>query len=190
MRYLLSMLPSQRHFGCIIFTAICALSSPFTLIAQTGPELLLKQWPQGQRVQSEGDFTLLRSGSTERSDDFGISFYDTSGRVRLLSGARADPRMGWNYTQINTSGDPALPSNLVDTSVAFGMGVADWSGWLAGITVGVGYAGAGAFDDGNGWYGRADLAVGRDLGNGNAFGFVIDYDGNRSILPDVPLPGF
>jgi hypothetical protein len=36
----------------------------------------------------------------------------------------------------------------------------------------------------------ADLLVGRDLGNDSAIGFVLDYDGNRTFMPDVPLPGF
>jgi hypothetical protein len=36
----------------------------------------------------------------------------------------------------------------------------------------------------------ADLLVGHTLSNGDGLGFVLDYDGHRSFLPDVPLPGF
>lgn len=160
------------------------------LSAQTGPELLLKPWPKGEQAQLQGEFTLVNNGSTRSSDDFGIEFYDTSGRIRILTEHRADPRVGWNYTHIHTSGDPALPSQLIDTSIGFGMGIADWNGWLAGITVGVGYAGAGAFDDSNAWYGMADLLVGREIDKTTSFGFALDFDGNRTFMPDVPLPGF
>lgn len=173
---------------CCSLGAIVLASA--TVHAQTGPELLLNVWPKGEHVQGKGEVTLVNEGSTKNSDEFGLAFYDTSGRVRLRSGERADPRAGWNYTHINTSGDPALPSNLIDTSVGFGMGVADWNGWLAGATVGIGYAGAGAFDDGNAWYGMADFIIGRDLSEKSSLGFVLDYDGNRTFMPDVPLPGF
>ena len=83
-----------------------------------------------------------------------------------------------------------LPSNFVDTSVAFGVGLIDYEGWLGGITFGIGYAGAGAYDDGNAYYGKADFVIGRKLDETTSIGFVIDYDGNRSAYPDVPLPGF
>lgn len=180
-----------HHNGRILpILSLLVLWPATCLWAQTGPELLLKPWPTGQRVQAQGEFALLNSGSTRNSDDFQLSFYDTSGRVRLLPGQRADPRLGWNYTDLNTSGDSALPSHLIDTSVGFGIGVADWSGWLAGITLGIGYAGAGAFDDGNAWYGMGDFAVGHTIDKTSAIGFVLDYNGNRTFCPDVPLPGF
>ncbi|HWP41449.1 MAG TPA: hypothetical protein VNL70_11025, partial [Tepidisphaeraceae bacterium] len=159
-------------------------------MAQTGPELLLKPWPRPQQVQAQAEFMMLGEGSTEATDDFDLAFYDLSGRVRLLTESRADPRFGFSYTHLNTSGDPRLPGQLVDTSVGLGVGIADWSGWLAGITVGLGYAAAGAFDDANGWYGMADFAIGREFDENSALGFVLNYDGNRTIFPDVPLPGF
>jgi hypothetical protein len=177
---------TSRYLAAV--TVLLVFSS--AAMAQTGAELLLRPWPKGQMLQLEGSAMVAGNGSTRNSDDFDISFYDTAGRLRLFPEQRADPRFGWNYTHINTSGDPALPSNMIDTSVAFGMGIADWNGWLAGITVGLGYAGAGAYDDSDAWYGMADLLVGRDLGNDSSIGFVIDYDGNRTFLPDVPLPGF
>lgn len=171
-------------------SAVFILCFSSLAVAQTGPELLIKPWPTGQQFQSQGEITLVNHGSTHHSDDFDISFYDISGRLRLLSDWKADPRFGFNYTQIHTSGDPAVPGNMVDTSLGFGMGVADWEGWQAGVTLGVGYAGAGAFDDGNAWYGMADFIVGHKIDNTSSLGLVLDYDGNRTYMPDVPLPGF
>jgi hypothetical protein len=158
--------------------------------AQTGPDLLIKPWDTGQILETQADAAVLAEGSTKNSEDFNLSFYDFSGRYRVLREHRADPRFGWNFTKIRTSGDPALPNDLIDTSVGFSTGIADWNGWLAGISLGVGYAGAGAFDDGNAWYGKADLAFGRTIDNNSSIGIVIDYDGNRTFMPDVPLPGF
>lgn len=158
--------------------------------AQTGPELMLRPFPKEERIQAQGDFTMLNSGSTRNTDDFNLAFYDTSGRVRLFDAQRADPRIGWNYTDINTSGDPVLPSHLIDTSVSFGMGIADYNGWVAGIQLGIGYAGAGAFDDADAWYGMADILLGHEIDKTSTLGIVVDYDGNRSFMPDTPLPGF
>jgi len=129
--------------------AAIALGTTSTF-AQTGPELLLKPWPKGQLVEARGDAMWLDSGHVRDGSDFQLGFYETEGRARVYPGQRADPRFGYNLTYIDVDAENgAVPNHLVDTSVAFGMGVLDNSGWLGGITVGVGYAAAGAFDDGN-----------------------------------------
>src|SRR4051812_47409100 len=111
----------KRGFKLAVLVVTLASFAPLTR-AQTGPELLLKPWPKGERVQVEGQAMFLNEGSTRASDDFRLSIYDTSGRVRIFPDHRADPRLGWNYTDINTSGDPTLPSHLIDTSVELGTG--------------------------------------------------------------------
>jgi hypothetical protein len=180
----------SKHFflSALIISSI-VIPTTFTR-AQTGPELLLRPWQKDERVQTQGDFHLFNEGSTKNSDDFRLTMYDTSGRVRLMPEQRAQPTLGWNYTDFNTSGDPNLPSHLIDTSIGFGMGVADWSGWQAGVTVGLGYAGAGAFDDANAWYGMGDFLIGKKFGKDESLGFGLDFDGNRTYMPDVPIPGF
>jgi hypothetical protein len=180
-----------RRLAIAVTFAFAVVAQSSITFAQTGPDLLIKPWPKGQRVDAEGAITLLDNGHTNRASELQMTFYDTSGRVRLFPDERADPRFGWDlkYIHLDTN-DPALPSKLVDTSVAFGMGVADQDGWLAGITAAIGYAAAGGFDDGNGYYAKADFAIGKELSETDAIGFVIDYDGNRTLMPDVPLPGF
>jgi hypothetical protein len=135
--------------------------------------------------------TYPDEGHTSNADRFRLTYYETQGRVRVMPSERADPRIGYDlrYLDVDTN-DPALPSALSDTSVAFGMGIAEKDGWLFGLSVGVGYAAAGAFNDGNGWYGKADLAFGKQLDDVSSVGVVINYDGNRSFMPDIPLPGF
>ena len=167
-----------------------ALALPAIAFSQTGPDVLLKPWRTGEWIQSQGDFRIQNEGSTKNSNDFRLTTYDLSGRMRLMPGEKADPRMGFNYTEFNTDGDPALPSHMIDTSANVGVGIADWNGWLAGITIGAGYAGSGAFDDGDAWYGMADFLVGHEFDKTSSIGFVLDYNGNRTLMPDVPLPGF
>ena len=185
-----SMHHNSRRTTAVSFFATLLLTIS-SVQAQSGPELLLRPWPKGQRIEAQADAAFFNAGHTTHDEDFQLAFYNTQGRMRLMPEERAEPRLGYDvtYLNINTT-NPVLPSKLVDTSIGFGMGIADYKGWLAGITVGVGYAGAGAYDDGNAWYGKADLVVGRDLDETTKLGFVLDYDGNRTILPDVPLPGF
>lgn len=194
-----TMTPTPRRTLLLAAAAGAALSSVAS--AQTGPELLIKPFPKDQQIEATASGTYIPDGSTDHlapgGDEFDIDVWqlDVQGRMRLqldpIVPARAEPRFGFDVTFMDLdTDDPTLPTQLVDTSVAFGMGVLEEHGWIGGITVGIGYAGAGAFDDGNAWYGKADFAIGRTIDETSEIGFVLDYDGNRSFMPDVPLPGF
>jgi hypothetical protein len=58
----------------------------------------------------------------------------------------------------------------------------------------VGFAGTTLLNNTNGggsaYYGKAAIFVGRDLGKERALVFGLDYNGNRSTFPDIPIPGF
>ena len=189
------MLNRLERFRRLIKTSALVLGIGLTIAgragAQTGPELLVKTWPKGELFEGQADATFLNDGHTEHGNEFQLGIYQASGRVRLYPTQRADPRFGFDTTLIDVhTNDPGLPSKLVDTSVAFGIGVADNDGWLAGLSLGVGYAGAGAYDDSNAYYGKADFAIGKQLDERTSVGIVLDYNGNRGLLPDVPLVGF
>jgi hypothetical protein len=170
----------------IIFLAAAAAAR-----GQTGPELLLKPFDDGTVVEGSGEVDIYAGDHTSNGANIEPTVYEAYGRARLLPGQRADPRIGFDtsYMDLHTN-DPGLPPTLVDDSIGFGMGVGDFNGWLAGMTVGIGYAGNGYIPESRGYYGMADLLIGHTLGNGAGLGFVLDYDGHRSFLPDIPLPGF
>lgn len=160
--------------------------------AQTSSDLMLKTMPKDRRIEAEAGFTAFAKTAADGGTDFQLSRTDVQGRVRLVPGFVADPRFGFKVNYFDIGSDtPGVPDQLVDTAFALGSGVAQFdSGWVAGMTVGAGYAAAGAFDDGNGFYGLATLIVGREISETDSFGFVIDFDGNRSVFPDFPVPGF
>lgn len=165
---------------------------------QTGPGLLLSTFPDGRNYVLDTGFTIQSTGEGDVGDrQFNLSILDASGRMKLdlddvAPGInRAQPRAGFNLIQYRVDDDSdTITGNLTDASVGFGMGLFANDKWLVGITLGVGYASTQAFGDGNGWYGKADLAVGYTINANESFGLVINYDGNRSFMPDVPLPGF
>ena len=161
--------------------------------AQTNSALLVAPFPKERAVQAQANAAFLESGHVAESDvdeDFQLSVYDTQGRFRLKPGEEKSPRIGYEFTylDLDTSFD-ALPERLVDQSVAVAFPIAQVDDWIFGGSVGVGYAGDGGFGDGDAWYGLAAVAAFRKLDETSALVFVLDYDGNRTFLPDVPLPG-
>ena len=184
------MMKSSVAWGVLALEVALALALPAA--AQTGPELLLKPFPRERTLETRSDVVLIDQGETDNADaDFQLSLYESFGRARVFPGQRADPRVGYDVLYLDiASDDPALPQHLTDHSVAFGMGVLDLDGWLGGLTVGVGYAGENVYNDANAFYYMATFAVGREIDESSQVGVVLDYNGNRTIYPDLPLPGF
>jgi len=175
-------------------SAACALAfSAASGLAQTGPALLLKpNLSETEALEARGDAIFLQQSSTSNSGaDFRLSVVEWSGRFREQR-ENFIPRVGWDltYLDVNTK-DPSIPDKgLTDVSLAAGFELGTYSGWLTGLTVGVGYAGDTPFGEGDAWYGKATFVIGRELDPKTKLGFVLDYDGNRTYLPDIPLPGF
>ncbi len=171
---------------------------------QTGSDLMIRPFRETDLLELNADAAFMFGSETSNADAFGNShdfradIYDLTGRLRLTPGdsaegiARAQPRAGFatRYIQLH-SNDPVLPDELFDGAAALGMGVLSYEGWLGGISLGAGYAGTDFERDGNALYFQGSFAVGKTFANGvDSFGLVLDYDGNRSFLPDVPLLGF
>jgi hypothetical protein len=160
-------------------------------VGQTNSQLLLKPWAEKEFVEHETS-ALFQSESDIEDKDYDVQIwqFDSFGRVRIMPGEVASPRIGYDVLYMNVdSGDPALPDQLWDVSVAAGLLLGDFDGWILGATVGVGYAGDTPFGDGEPWYGLGTVGVAKDLGNDQFVGVLLDYDGNRSFMPDTPLPG-
>jgi len=158
--------------------------------AQSGPLLVLKPGPQDQPVEVQGGALIFGGGHTRQSDfDFRLDIVESEGRWRFTPQRPLSPAVGYELTDIELHTKyPGLPQRLVDVSVAFGSAFAQRGAWWFAASAGVGYAGNSLFSDPEAWYGKADLIVGRELGKGILVG-VLDYNGNRAIFPDLPLPG-
>lgn len=184
------------HVGAL---ALSVLTLP--ALAQTNAELMLKPFAEKTPVDINATGYVLSSGHTDRpaGSDYQLSIIDVNGRYRFAPDQRFDPRLGFDATYLNFDTDNRiLPDGLLDTSVAVGLGVYEdkVEGWQAGITLGIGYAGARGgpagddlFSDDNGIYGKASILVGKKLNKTDGLLFVLDYDGNRTFKPDIPLPG-
>ncbi len=100
-----------------------------------------------------------------------------------------DVRLGYavDYLGIN-SDDARLPGQLWDQSVAAGFSFGQVDGWAPAFTIGGGYSGDTPYGDGSAWYAKSAAGITRQLDKTSRLSLALDYDGNRSVLPDVPLP--
>ena len=173
-----------------LLVAIVLLAASPTF-AQSGPTLLIKPWPKEQFIESTTDaLFFFDSTIKENGNRYNLDAYESIGRIRLLPGNIASPRIGYEVTYLDiNSDDPRLPRQLSDQSIAAGFAFAKFEGWIAGATLGVGYAGDTPFADGGAWYAKADVIAGKELNKNSTITIGIDYDGNRTFMPDIPLPG-
>ena len=186
----------KRHPARAELAIAAATLSGFLLCgparAQTGPGLLVEPFPTEQLIDARASYLLPDAGHVKGTDEsIRLSFYESTGRVRVIPGNLISPRVGWDlmYMDVDTDSD-LLPGQLVDHSLGIAFPVAKAGEWIFGLSLGVGYAGAAPYGEGDAWYGKATAVAFRQLGEKDALVFVIDYNGNRSFLPDVPLPGF
>lgn len=175
---------------------LAALLSCTSARAQTGPGLLLEPFPKEQLIDASAGHLMLDDGHFKKSDQgVRLNFYESTGRVRVIPGSLISPRVGWDLEVIDVdlgSGPVAaedVPGQLTDHSIGVAFPVAKVQDWIFGVSLGVGYAGEDPWSDGSGWYGKATAVAFRQFSNRDAVVFVLDYDGNRSFLPDTPLPG-
>lgn len=101
--------------------------------------------------------------------------------------------IGHEYTHLRFSGShPAVPPRLVRQEIAVGLrpGPLQFGDNTAelGMVLGVGHASSDPLSDSRGWFGLATLFIDRQFAGGTYGMIGVIYDGNRSILPDVPLP--
>ncbi|MFA9476780.1 hypothetical protein ACERK3_00600 [Phycisphaerales bacterium AB-hyl4] len=173
--------------------AVC-LSTMLTTqaVAQTGAPLLIEPWPEDVYAQHRPEVQLWRThtkGQADEDVDF-VSFRDRA-RYRLDPTDPRSPSVGYDVYGLNLStDDPALPPRLVDVSVGTGLLLHEDEQWTISMPLAVGFAGTRPFNDGRAWYGKASILAFQRLDERSQLMFALEYNGNRAILPDVPIPGF
>lgn len=181
-----------KLLACLLATSATLLLAARPAGAQANAALLIKPW---EAAGAHEDHTALYFYGGSHSHDTGAGFdmatFESQGRVRLLPGKEASPRLGYDVTYLNlNTGQRNFPGQLLDASVAAGSFLSESNGWVTGLTLGVGYAGNAPFAVGRAWYGRADFVLAKKFSETDALGVGFDYDGHRTYAPDIPLPGF
>lgn len=184
------MCAASRPMRFVLLGWVVLIVMSTTARAQTGAALLLKPWPSEQSVESDTDGYFLNAAHTKTGESLQLSLCESYGRLRLQPGNLISPRLGYELRFLDTNLKSGIvPRELTDLSIALGTAVGEYHGWTVGATAGVGYAGDSAFSLGSAWYGKATIDIGKQITDNGLFAIIIDYDGNRPYLPDIPLPG-
>ncbi len=172
-----------------LWITVLSLWTFTSAVGQTGAGLVLRPWPDHSRSQIHAGVMVLNKGRTDNSNaSFRLERYDVSGRWRAQENHQHPAvSIGFDASYLNlATSDPALPDRLVDQSVA--------AGWTIGqsqalqLVVGVGYAGDLPYSDSDALYGQANLIYTRQIDPQTQLQIILNYDGSRAFLPDIPLP--
>ena len=143
-------------------------------------------------VRTWHDWSRINSGHIKSDDnEIDILYWDSNGRIRFDQSA-TEPTFTIGYRLFTMDLDtnhPSLPSGLTDLAVAGGLRLGEIAdGWELGLVAGAGVATNNHFGDGDAYYGLGTVNIKHDLDESATLNFGINYDGNRTIFPDVPLP--
>jgi len=172
------------HFS--LFLAASAAS------AQTAPSILIEPWPEQPLIaQTLDEVMLIDSGDVDRGGgDAGVFAWDSHGRVKFDREQR-EPNavVGYRFLSVTVDADRGdLNGVYNDLAVVGGFQLGRWDDWKVGLIAGAGSANDNHWREGDAFYGIGALHVSRELSPGEQLHAGVSYDGNRSFLPDVPLP--
>jgi hypothetical protein len=183
--------PKRLAAAYVLFAVVILVGGGFAR-GQSGAALLVKPWEADQTIEDKSRIIFLSDGHAQETPyRFSMTTFESQGRVRVMPGNVASPRLGYDVTYMSTrTGQPGFPGQLLDASVAAGTFLSENNGWITGLTLGGGYAGDTPFANGRAWYGKVDFVLAKKFDEIDALGIGIDYDGHRTYAPDIPLPGF
>ena len=88
--------------GCVTVAVMSAVAR-----AQSGAGLLLKPWATDQAVETTTDSYFLNAEHSAGGDSLQLSEYDATGRFRIQPGNLVSPRIGYDFTFLNSSSGAA-----------------------------------------------------------------------------------
>jgi len=176
---------TKTSTGMSLATALVVALASLPAHAQTGPELMLKPFAEGQTIEMQSDLIFIDNTSAGGGASGDIGVYDAQARWKLTGEDEHDITVGASATCLDMEGG----DELIDQNIAVGFSVGEVSGWQLDAIAGVGHTGNNAYKDGQALYGMGDLIFTKQLDETSSVQVFVSYDGNRSVFPDVPLPG-
>ena len=173
---------------------MCLAALPAT--AQTGAELMLKPFAEGKTVELGAEAMLINNGAIKTVGGGDMDIYDAWGRWRVTGEDQRNVTVGFTVTYLDLEVPAAAAAvvgatidRLVDQNVAVGFAVGEVMGWQLDAVAGIGHTGDTAYSDAQALYGMGDLIFSKQLDETSSMQLFVNYDGNRTVFPDVPLPG-
>lgn len=182
----------------VVSLAAISFFSTSTLAESSLQPLILPQ-PEDQAViEHRSQFQIgpeLDLPGFGLDEDLYLSTHDTIGFFAIPVDTDAfQPFINFRAKALVTDADqlffPLIPEDAHDISASFGATHVIDDQWSIAWGLGLGYAGDGFFEMSEGYYGTAGVSGIYQIDDRSSIAFFLDYDGNRTYFPDVPLPGF
>ncbi len=161
-------------------------------MAQVGPSAAIRPWAsESHWAESEDTLTFIDHGHTKVSDrGVRIFHWDSEGRIKF-NPENPDPDFALGYRVLTIdieSGHPALPGGQTDISMAGIFKLRNDEEYRVSLIAGAGSATDNHFRNGEAVYAVGTLNVTKKVDALSAWHAGINYHGNRSFMPDIPLP--
>ena len=164
-----------------------------TATAQTGPSILIRPWQEEVKYAETTDrITYVPNGHVKETDgDFDVFSTESQGRIRF-DPENPDPRFVLGYqADIHDFGtdDARIPEVINVVAISGGVQLGEIAeDWRVSAILGAGTANDGHWNDDNSFFGRAAVNVQYIVDETSQWNFGMDYNGNRTVFPDLPLP--
>ncbi len=179
-----------RIFAATTCVLLMMVSTGF---AQTDLALMTKPWRADSPLDIGGGVSGFNTDLDGTTADLDLTFARFAGRVRPDRESDHAFTIGFDviHLELDTA-DPLLPERLHSSAVAVGAKLGGFEafdhGWEWGATLGVGHASSNPFGDGDGWYALGSVFANTQLDEKSTLLVGVDFDGNRVVFPDLPLP--
>jgi hypothetical protein len=120
-----------------------------------------------------------------------VQWWDSYGRIRFDRKNEDSPFAAYRIltSDFNTH-SPLIHATMDEFDLAVGVNWGTICDWKISSILGAGYSGTHPFVDEKGIFGIGDVTAVHPIDEHNSILLAVDYGGNNSLLPDVPLPGF
>jgi hypothetical protein len=160
--------------------------------AQIGPALVTEPWkPVPHWADTTDEPTFIDGGRDLRSGEkIDVFYWDSTGRVKL---DRHDPDpaawFGYRVLAIDIDSDvPDFARGLMDIAVVGAVKLGTWEDWTFTLIGGAGTANDMHFSNTDAIYGLGNFDAALAVDDNATLHVGVNYNGNRTLLPDVPLP--
>ena len=131
------------------------------------------------------------NSAPQGSNESQVNWWDSFGRVRLDRNNPDAPFIPYRVLTIDAGTDSRyIRSSMYEVDSGIGLHLGEHGGWNLGTVLGAGFSTTRGFVNANGVFGIGDFTAEHKLTNGDSLVLAVDYAGNGSLLPDIPLPGF
>jgi hypothetical protein len=178
----------NRALGVVV--AVCLLAGG--AMGQDMGRLIAEPW-NGNVCYQSYDHPIIEAGGHVNGDssDSQVFGWDSFGRIRFNPDDQQSPFVAYHLLTLGLGTDtPLFKTQMDQMDGVMGLHLSGIAGWDIGVTVGGGYSSTHPFVNENGVYQIGHLTAQKPIDANDSFLLAVDYEGDSSLLPDVPLPGF